>query len=543
ISRSQIVPIIKNFLNYFLKNITIFLFKKNLTKSINKKMLAPEGKDYKIFGLCFCVAVCSNFMEGYSNSYPNTAIATFKNYINNSYVDRGNPDGLSEIAYSWIWSSILNVWFIGYLIGTFVTPYFTDNYGRRTTLMYANFASFIGTIISTGAVSLPIPELLFFARLIASISSGTSFGALILWIQESTPTHMRGVTSFLSETSFIFMTVVGMGFGLDDVFGNNLIVLIGIGAIPAFLGFILMIPLKETPKFLLINKNSKVKCSESLSFYFGNKYDHIDTMNLIMKESDEVETKKVIPLIKEVFKTPNLLKAYIIGVLALQIIVGIWPIIYLSTDFFSVHFDNLTAQYYSFGLTLACFFANLPGLLIIDRFGRRPLFLITAVINIISLIIYIISDRLSLNGYSYMKYGCVGSLFTFGISYGIALGPIAYFITSEMVPQRSRAVVQSMVFSTNTILNCIFSEITYPLYKLIEVYCFIPLFIIPSIFAAIYLSKNLPETRGKEIYQIVNEMIRNSQSYGSTNTINIVSDVSINLKQKNYNSNAISQNV
>ncbi|CEF59817.1 General substrate transporter family and Major facilitator superfamily domain, general substrate transporter and Major facilitator superfamily domain-containing protein [Strongyloides ratti] len=502
--------------------------------NLKRKMLSPEGKDYKIFVLCFCVSVCSNFMEGYSNSYPNTAIITFKNYINNSYIDRDNPDGLSEIAYSWIWSSILNVWFIGYLIGTLITPYFTDNYGRRTTLMYANFASFIGTIISTGAVSLPYPELLFLARLIASISSGTSFGALILWIQESTPTHMRGITSFLSETSFIFMTVIGMGFGLDNIFGNNLILLIGIGAIPAFIGFLLMIPLEETPKYVLINQKNNKKFHKSLNFYFGENYDHTEIMDSIMKESDEIETKKVFPLIKEVFKTPNLLKAYIIGILALQIIVGIWPIIYLSTDFLSVHFDNLTAQYYSFGLTLACFFANLPGLLIIDRYGRRPLFLITAIINIISLIFYIISDRLSLNGYSYMKYGCVGSLFTFGISYGIALGPIAYFITSEMVPQRSRAVVQSMVFSTNTILNCIFSEITYPLYKLIEVYCFIPLFIIPSIFAAIYLSKNLPETRGKEIYQIVNEMTKNSQSYGSTNNISITSENSIKLSKKDY---------
>uniref|UniRef100_A0A0N5BCT6 MFS domain-containing protein n=1 Tax=Strongyloides papillosus TaxID=174720 RepID=A0A0N5BCT6_STREA len=505
-------------------------------------MLSPGGEDYKIFLLSFCVAVCSNFMEGYSNSYPNTAITTFKNYINDSYVERGNPDGLSEIAFSWIWSSILNVWFIGYLIGTFATPYFTDNYGRRTTLMYANFASFVGTIISTGAVALPVPELLFLARLVASISCGTAFGALILWIQESTPTHMRGVTSFLSETSFIFMTVVGMGFGLDDIFGNNLIILIGIGAIPAFLGFLLMLPLEETPKFLLINKKDRKKCVESLKFYFGNRYKHSEIMETIMKESDEVETRKVIPLVKEVFRTPNLLKAFVVGVLALQIIVGIWPIIYLSTDFLSAHFDIQTAQYYSFGLTLACFFANLPGILIIDRFGRRPLFLTTAVINIMSLIFYIISDRLSLNGNPYLKYGCVGSLFAFGISYGIALGPIAFFITSEMVPQRSRAVVQSMVFSTNTILNCIFSELTYPLYKLIEVYCFIPLFIIPSIIATIYLYKNLPETRGKEIYEIVNEMTKSSQSSDDDSTCdsNSISDITAKLSKKDYGSTAIS---
>uniref|UniRef100_A0A0N4ZJS0 MFS domain-containing protein n=1 Tax=Parastrongyloides trichosuri TaxID=131310 RepID=A0A0N4ZJS0_PARTI len=505
-------------------------------------MLDPKGEDYKVFLLAFGVSVCSNFMEGYSNSYPNTAINTFRNYVNSSYVDRGNEDGLSDLAFSWIWSSILNVWFIGYLVGTFATPYFTDNYGRRTTLMYANLASFIGALISTGAVALPVPELLFFARLFASVSSGTAFGSLILWIQESTPTHMRGITSFLSETSFISMTVVGVGFGMDGVLGNNLILLIGVGSIPALLGFLLMIPLKETPKYLLINKQDTKECKKSLEFYYGDKYNHSDLMETIMKESDQQEKRSIILLVKEVFHTPSLLKAFFIGVLALQIVVGIWPIIYLSTDFFSAHFDNQTAQYYSFGLTLASFFANLPGLLIIERFGRRPLFLTTAVINITSLILYIISDRLSLAHFTEMKYGCVASLFIFGISYGIALGPIAFFITSEMVPQRSRAVVQSMVFATNTILNCIFSELTYPLYKVIEVYCFIPLFIIPSILATFYLAKHLPETRGKEIYQIVDEMTRSTKSNDSDSFKSSLNEFPIHFNNtKDYGSTKISK--
>ncbi|KAK6022380.1 hypothetical protein OSTOST_11928, partial [Ostertagia ostertagi] len=72
-----------------------------------------------------------NFPEGYSNSYPNTSYKSFQTMINDSYIRRGDEDGISPTLFMWVWSAILNVWFIGYLLGTFVTPYFTENYGRR----------------------------------------------------------------------------------------------------------------------------------------------------------------------------------------------------------------------------------------------------------------------------------------------------------------------------------------------------------------------------------------------------------------------------
>uniref|UniRef100_A0AC35U4B8 MFS domain-containing protein n=1 Tax=Rhabditophanes sp. KR3021 TaxID=114890 RepID=A0AC35U4B8_9BILA len=478
-------------------------------------MFETNGNPVKVFVLAACVAMTSNFNEGYSNSYPNTAVATFKNYINQSYINRGNEDGLSEFAYSWIWSSILNIWFIGYLAGTLCTPYFTDKYGRTRTLLYSNLASFVGTLLSTSAILLNSPELLFVCRLIASVSAGTAFGALLLWLQETTHTSFRGVTSFLSESSFIAMNCVGMALGIESILGDNLTLLIGLGSIPAFIGFLIMIPLKDTPKFLLINKKDEAECKKSLDYYYGNKYDQEDILESIMKEKDESLIIGSWSLTKEAIITPQLRKAYFVGSLALQVTVGIWPVIYLSTDFLSTHFDNQTSQYFSLGFILSCFLANIPGIFVIERFGRRPLYIITAIVNILSLVFYLISDRLALNGYPYMRYGCVVSLISYGISYGFALGPIAFAITSEMVPQRSRSVVQSMVFATNTISNCIFSELTYPMYKWLEVWCFIPLFIIPSTISLYYLVLHFPETKDKEVYQIVKEMIGDIESNSS----------------------------
>ncbi|CAK5025952.1 unnamed protein product [Meloidogyne enterolobii] len=155
---------------------------------------------------------------------------------------------------------------------------------------------------------------------------------------------------------------------------------------------------------------------------------------------------------------------------------------------------------------------NIPHLLLFARilllqllglvvFGRRPMLIWCGIANTLCLCSYILFDRMTSQKSIFFvnpqfKYGCVFSLIAYGITYGAALGPIAFFITSELVPQRFRSLVQSIVFMTNTIINFVFSFITLPLYEIIDVWSFIPLFIVPSTISICYLIKELPETKG-----------------------------------------------
>ena len=74
---------------------------------------------------------------GYSNCYPNTAIDGFKSYLNRSLTERGQP--MTESLYTWLWSAILNVWFIGFAIGTWIAVPVTDSLGRKSKLSYMDF--------------------------------------------------------------------------------------------------------------------------------------------------------------------------------------------------------------------------------------------------------------------------------------------------------------------------------------------------------------------------------------------------------------------
>ncbi|PAV89886.1 hypothetical protein WR25_15208 [Diploscapter pachys] len=389
-----------------------------------------------------------------------------------------------------------------------------------------------------------IPELFIISRFVISIGTGISFGSLMLFMQETSPTEYRGMTSFMSETAFIATIVIGVGFGMGGVFGKNLPVLTGIALIPAILSILIMIPLKETPKFLLINRQNRKAALESIIFYQGEKNDVESMLDEILLEIEDADEKEPIwHSVITVIKTPVLRLAFIIGCLATQTIVPSWPLLYLSTDILSVHFPEDEAQYISLGFIGANFIAGICGLVIIEKIGRRPLLLTMGSINTLSIIFYVIFDRLAFSEPNF-KWGTVASLILFGVTYGVALGPIAFFITSELVVQKYRSVVQSMVFAVNTVVNFTFSFVTLPLFDQFTSISFIFIFVCPSILSLIYLYFKMPETLGREIHEVVEELEMKSGNEKKKRNIvfpKVISSSEID-KNQNYGSKNVEQN-
>ncbi|KHN73396.1 Solute carrier family 2, facilitated glucose transporter member 10 [Toxocara canis] len=90
----------------------------------------------------------------------------------------------------------------------------------------------------------------------------------------------------------------------------------------------------------------------------------------------------------------------------------------------------------------------------------------------------------------------------------MVLGPMSWFLGPELVPQRHRSSLFCLCYGINNILITITNFSTIPLYQHIGAYTFLPLFIVPSVCALIYLYLYLPETRGRETHAIVASMRR-----------------------------------
>ncbi|KAI6184963.1 Solute carrier family 2, facilitated glucose transporter member 3 [Aphelenchoides bicaudatus] len=442
-------------------------------------------------------------VKGYTISYPNTSNNNFQFFVNKSYIERGD-EPLTDWQFTWFWTWFLNVWSFGYLIGNLITAPLCDSFGRKNTLVAGNSLNLVSAIIFTCAVYFNIPELLFVGRLICSVASSVLFSTSIIFLQEIAPTNLRGVASATAEISMLVTSLIGIFAGMDLILGRHLVVLLGFAIIPSAFSIIFLLPMPDTPKYLLMNADDRVAAEHALQYYQGNRLNTDMVLNEMSKEAmDARMDMKLWEALCSVFKNVASRRAVCVGILAIQLSTPIWPLTFLTTELLESRFSSDMAQASTFIFVMIMVVASLIGTLFIERIDRRPLFIRLGIANTLSLAAYVIFDRLAEHLDSTFRYGCVLSLIGYGLSYGFGLGPIAFFLTGELVPQRERALVQSIVFGTNTIINFIVSFSLLPLYKLIDIYAFIPLFLIPATCALIYLHFNMPETRNKEIHEIV----------------------------------------
>ncbi|UMM17142.1 hypothetical protein L5515_013835 [Caenorhabditis briggsae] len=156
-------------------------------------------------------------------------------------------------------------------------------------------------------------------------------------------------------------------------------------------------------------------------------------------------------------------------------------------------------------MSLAYVSGTVTGGIIIEKVGRRTLLLLFTFLNNLALLAFVFFAKIRIL-IDPMKYGCLGALIIYGYTYGTGVGPISWFISSELVPQKHRSIAQSVAYAINTLMVVISTFTVLPLYSVIGSYAFVILYSIPSFISMLILFRYLPETKGREIHDIVNEL-------------------------------------
>uniref|UniRef100_A0A1I7YYH7 MFS domain-containing protein n=1 Tax=Steinernema glaseri TaxID=37863 RepID=A0A1I7YYH7_9BILA len=184
----------------------------------------------KLIATCVALSYACNLQYGYSSVYLNTPVEGFKTYLNESLTRRGWL--MTEDTYSWMWNLILNIWFVGFFFGVWLSPFLNDRYGRKVGFILMNTISLLGSITRYLGTLLYVPELLFIGRILVSIATAVTYQSQILYFQECSPTKLRGSLSFFSDFSFSTMALLGMSLGTKNVFGDHISYLLGVMVIP-----------------------------------------------------------------------------------------------------------------------------------------------------------------------------------------------------------------------------------------------------------------------------------------------------------------------
>ncbi|VDO20353.1 unnamed protein product [Haemonchus placei] len=413
------------------------------------------------------LALSSIFQMGYANAYPNTAVNTFRKYINES-----EGGSLTGTSFTWIWSAILNIYFVGFIIGSAIAIPLADRIGRKceyalSTKLYlmkepksdvtsissdggwclvcGNTTNFVAAVLSTVSIIWLLPSLFLTSRIIFAIGAAISMNSLVLLLQESAPVFLRGLMSFNAEMAFVMTNMLGALAGMGSMLGTKLSWLIGYNHIncsvtcfPTLFSILLALHFPDSPQFLLLERSERRKAEKSVEFYHGTNGQ--DTAKVLM--AYEKETPKSNGSVKELLNTKHVRSGLILGIVALQATTSIWPVIYYSTDFLIR--ENIDAELAELTSTVMLFVSCISttvGMLVVEHCSRRYLLLGCGFMNM---------SALSMRGHS--------EVFSF------ALGPISWFITAELVPLQFRALCQSLAISSNQTISLILCFVTLPLY-------------------------------------------------------------------------------
>ena len=404
----------------------------------------------------------------------------------------------------------------GCLIGSVVSGYFTDKFGRKIPLLFAAFI-FIFTSLGTGAFNSFTLFMVF--RILGGIGIGIASNVSPIYIAEIAPAHMRGKLVAINQltialgvlgaqlTNMLIAEPVPLG-ATDALICSSWNGQMGwrwmfwACGVPASLFFVLMWFIPESPRWLAkIGKTDKAfKIFERIG---GQEYAKIETEEI----RQSIET--VEPGVKSTFA--HLFSKQLVPIIILGIVLavfqqwcGINVIFNYAEEIFKAAGYGISGTLFNIVLTGSVSLVfTIVSMFVVDKWGRKLLMLAGAGGLAIVYMILTTGYFLQIKGF-FMLFWVVVAISI----YCLTLAPITWVLLSEIFPNKIRGKAMS-VATFALWLSCAVLTISFPfLNKAFGASGTFALYSIICIFGFFYILKKLPETKGKSLEQIENELIR-----------------------------------
>jgi SP family xylose:H+ symportor-like MFS transporter len=411
------------------------------------------------------VATLGGLLFGYDTAVISGGIGFLKQFFSLNATQEG-----------WAASSAL----LGCVLGVCVTGWFSDKFGRKTTLIVAAILFLVSAIGS--AIPRSLTEFVLY-RALGGVGVGIASMVSPMYIAEIAPAHLRGRLVSVNQIAI----ASGM---LMAYFANTFIAvgkteawnvahgwrwMFGAEAFPCVLFLVLLFFVPESPRWL-----------QGL-------------------HKDEHSTWKTV-------LSPKMRRLLVIGVIlaVIQQVTGINVILYYAPKIFQslgVKGDVSLINTTIIGGSMVFF--TLVAVAWVDKWGRRPLLLWASA-----------GMAFSLFAFSYVAYmqmeGVIGLvlIILYIASFSIAMGPVVWVVLSEMFPNNIRGRAMSVATFALWISNYLVSQ-TFPMLNdnafLVKTFHYaFPFWVYGGlcIFSIFFVWKYIPETKGKTLEEIEREVLK-----------------------------------
>ncbi|MGH8979895.1 MAG: sugar porter family MFS transporter [Acidimicrobiales bacterium] len=400
---------------------------------------------------------------------------------------------LSSLGQSWVVGSLL----LGAVVGALISGKLADSLSRKWTKFLAGC---LFTCAGLWSALSPDFASLIASRVVLGLAVGTSSFVAPLYIAEHSPRRLRGGMTALNQFAGITLGILlayVADFGLVG-FSNNWRWMFGFEAIPGIALAVAMVFVPHTPRWL-VQKSRTDEAADVLAHTRPG-----------VDPSDEVHEIEHVASSQHAFHLRQLLSPKMrmllvvgVGMAIFQQVLGINTVIYFGTTILHVTGLNLStsvAETVFIGVVNFVFAG--VAVFLIDKVGRKPLLVISAVGCTLTLIVLgIYFDQ----GAAFQHVNAdlaLAALLGYLAFFEIGLGPVFWVMIAEIYPLRSRpkamAVATMFNWGFNFLVSFYFLQMTSLMGKAGTFWLYAGL----GVCAAVFFAWFVPETRNRSLEEI-----------------------------------------
>ncbi|KIY02091.1 uncharacterized protein Z520_02229 [Fonsecaea multimorphosa CBS 102226] len=378
------------------------------------------------------------------------AMKYWRNLFSTGYI---NPkDHYPDVTASQT-SEIVSILSAGTFFGALFSAPIADFLGRRLAMIFNTGVFTFGVILQTAATAIPM----FVAgRFFAGLGVGLLSATIPLYQSETAPKWIRGAIVGCYQWAitiglFLAAIVLNSTKNRNDTGSYRIPVAVQFAWAIILVSGMLILP--ETPRFLIKRGNGE-KAAKSLARLRRLPVDHPAIVEELTEIIANHEYEMTIGTASYLacFKAPIRKRLFTgMALQALQQLTGVNFIFYYGTTYFtSAGIHNPFIISVITDVVNVC--STVPGLWMVERWGRRPLLLFGAIgMSVCQLIVASVGTARP--GEPAASNALIAFVCIYIFFFACSWGPCAWVVTGEIFPLKARAKGLSMTTASNWLLN------------------------------------------------------------------------------------------
>ncbi|XP_059622632.1 facilitated trehalose transporter Tret1-like [Phlebotomus argentipes] len=198
--------------------------------------------------------------------------------------------------------------------------------------------------------------------------------------------------------------------------------------------------------------------------------------------------------------------------LMIQQLSGIDAVIFFTVEIFRASGSSINGNIATIIVGVVQLLSNFASLFVVDRFGRKPLLIVSGALMSISMTSMGFAFHLSDNGNNEYGFLPLVSLIVFMIGFSVGFGCIPFLLMGEIFPTKQRSILSSFAGSFNLLIMFIVIFTYHPLQVAISTAGTFWAYAVMCLLGVLFVISYVPETKGRDLESITQLFERKSCS-------------------------------